>query len=109
VGCAHATPARCPARPGWRGPRPQGASRTSPCAWPPAPPDEGDPDMATIYYDDDADLGLVQSRKVAVLGSASKRRAQPVRRGAAGGGGGVGRAEGSPSRAKAEAAGLTVT
>ena len=34
--------------------------------------------MATIYYDDDADLGLVQSRKVAVLGYGSQAHAHAL-------------------------------
>ena len=34
--------------------------------------------MATIYYDDDADLGLVQSRKVAVLGYSSQGHAHAL-------------------------------
>ena len=34
--------------------------------------------MATIYYDDDADLGLVQSRKVAVLGYGSQGHAHAL-------------------------------
>jgi ketol-acid reductoisomerase len=65
--------------------------------------------MATIYYDDDADLGLVQSRKVAVLGYGSQGHAHALSLRDSGCEVRVGLAEGSASRAKAEAAGLTVT
>ena len=65
--------------------------------------------MATIYYDDDADLGLVQSRKVAVLGYGSQGHAHALSLHDSGCEVRVGLAEGSSSRAKAEAAGLTVT
>jgi ketol-acid reductoisomerase len=34
--------------------------------------------MAEIYYDDDADLGLIQSRKVAVLGYGSQGHAHAL-------------------------------
>ena len=65
--------------------------------------------MATIYYDDDADLGLVQSRKVAVLGYGSQGHAHALSLHDSGCEVRVGLAEGSKSRAAAEAAGLTVT
>jgi ketol-acid reductoisomerase len=65
--------------------------------------------MATIYYDDDADLGLVQSRKVAVLGYGSQGHAHALSLHDSGCEVRVGLAEGSASRAKAAAAGLTVT
>ena len=65
--------------------------------------------MATIYYDDDADLGLVQSRKVAVLGYGSQGHAHALSLHDSGCEVRVGLAEGSRSRAAAEAAGLTVT
>jgi ketol-acid reductoisomerase len=65
--------------------------------------------MATIYYDDDADLGLVQSRKVAVLGYGSQGHAHALSLHDSGCEVRVGLAEGSASRAKAEAAGLAVT
>jgi ketol-acid reductoisomerase len=65
--------------------------------------------MATIYYDDDADLGLVQSRKVAVLGYGSQGHAHALSLHDSGSEVRVGLADGSKSRAKAEAAGLTVT
>ena len=65
--------------------------------------------MATSYYDDDAGLGLVQSRKVAVLGYGSQGHAHALSLHDSGCEVRVGLAEGSSSRAKAEAAGLTVT
>src|SRR6266545_2694886 len=34
--------------------------------------------MATVYYDDDADLGLVQSRNIAVLGYGSQGHAHAL-------------------------------
>jgi ketol-acid reductoisomerase len=64
--------------------------------------------MATIYYDDDADLGLVQSRKVAVLGYGSQGHAHALSLHDSGCEVRVGLQEGSRSRAAAEAAGLTV-
>src|SRR5215218_9717178 len=65
--------------------------------------------MATIYYDDDADLGLVQSRKVAVLGYGSQGHAHALSLHDSGCEVRVGLAEGSASRQRAEVAGLTVT
>jgi ketol-acid reductoisomerase len=64
--------------------------------------------MATVYYDDDADLGLVQSRKVAVLGYGSQGHAHALCLRDSGCEVRVGLKEGSRSRAKAEAAGLKV-
>src|SRR6266567_999902 len=64
--------------------------------------------MATVYYDDDADLGLVQSRKIAVLGYGSQGHAHALCLKDSGCEVRVGLAEGSRSRAKAEAAGLEV-
>jgi ketol-acid reductoisomerase len=64
--------------------------------------------MATVYYDDDADLGLVQSRKVAVLGYGSQGHAHALCLRDSGCEVRVGLQEGSRSRAKAEAAGLKV-
>ncbi|HTA04068.1 MAG TPA: ketol-acid reductoisomerase, partial [Streptosporangiaceae bacterium] len=34
--------------------------------------------MATVYYDTDADLGLIQSRKIAVLGYGSQGHAHAL-------------------------------
>ncbi|HZC99341.1 MAG TPA: ketol-acid reductoisomerase [Actinomycetes bacterium] len=64
--------------------------------------------MATVYYDDDADLGLVQSRKIAVLGYGSQGHAHALCLKDSGCEVRVGLQEGSGSRAKAEAAGLEV-
>jgi ketol-acid reductoisomerase len=64
--------------------------------------------MATVYYDDDADLGLVQSRKLAVLGYGSQGHAHALCLKDSGCEVRVGLHEGSSSRAKAEAAGLEV-
>ncbi|MCI0686810.1 MAG: ketol-acid reductoisomerase, partial [Sporichthyaceae bacterium] len=65
--------------------------------------------MATVYYDDDADLGLVQSRKVAVLGYGSQGHAHALSLKDSGCEVRVGLPEGSRSRAKAQRAGLAVT
>jgi ketol-acid reductoisomerase len=64
---------------------------------------------ATVYYDDDADLSLVQGRKIAVLGYGSQGHAHALSLADSGCEVRVGLAEGSRSRARAEAAGLTVT
>jgi ketol-acid reductoisomerase len=64
--------------------------------------------MATIYYDDDADLGLVQSRKVAVLGYGSQGHAHALSLHDSGCEVRVGLPEESRSRPLAEAAGLSV-
>jgi ketol-acid reductoisomerase len=66
--------------------------------------------MATeIYYDDDADLSIIQGRKVAVLGYGSQGHAHALSLHDSGVDVRVGLPEGSKSRAKAEAAGLRVT
>ena len=64
--------------------------------------------MATVYYDDEADLGLVQGRKVAVLGYGSQGHAHALSLRDSGCDVRVGLPEGSKSRKKAEEAGLTV-
>jgi ketol-acid reductoisomerase len=64
--------------------------------------------MATVFYDDQADLGLIQSRKIAVLGYGSQGHAHALSLADSGCEVRVGLPEGSRSRAKAEAAGLTV-
>ncbi len=63
---------------------------------------------ATIYYDDDADLGLLVGRSVAVLGYGSQGHAHALNLKESGGSVVVGLREGSSSKAKAEEAGLTV-
>ena len=64
--------------------------------------------MAEIYYDDDADLGLIQSRVVAVLGYGSQGHAHALSLRDSGVDVRVGLPEGSRSRAKAEQEGLRV-
>jgi ketol-acid reductoisomerase len=65
--------------------------------------------MATVYYDADADLGLIQSRKIAVLGYGSQGHAHALSLRDSGCEVRVGLPEGSRSRTRAEEAGLTVT
>ena len=64
--------------------------------------------MADIYYDDDADLALIQGRKVAVLGYGSQGHAHALSLRDSGVDVRVGLPEGSKSRAKAEQEGLRV-
>jgi ketol-acid reductoisomerase len=64
--------------------------------------------MATVYYDDDADLSLIQSRKVAVLGYGSQGHAHALSLRDSGCEVQVGLPEGSKSRKRAEAEGLTI-
>jgi ketol-acid reductoisomerase len=61
-----------------------------------------------IFYDDDADLGVVQGRKVAVLGYGSQGHAHALSLRDSGVDVRVGLPEGSKSRAKAEDEGLRV-
>jgi ketol-acid reductoisomerase len=64
--------------------------------------------VATVYYDDDADLGLLQNRHVAVLGYGSQGHAHALSLRDSGVDVRVGLPEGSKSRPKAEAEGLRV-
>ena len=64
--------------------------------------------MAEMFYDDDADLSVIQGRKVAVIGYGSQGHAHALNLRDSGVDVRVGLAEGSRSRAKAEAEGLTV-
>ena len=64
--------------------------------------------MAEIYYDDDADLGIITSRKVAVLGYGSQGHAHALSLRDSGVDVRVGLPEGSKSRARAEQEGLRV-
>ena len=64
--------------------------------------------MATVFYDDDADLGLVQSRKIAVLGFGSQGHAHALSLADSGCEVRVGLPETSRSRAKAREANLEV-
>ena len=64
--------------------------------------------MAEIFYDDDADLSIIQGRTVAVLGYGSQGHAHALSLRDSGVDVRVGLPEGSASRAKAEADGLRV-
>ena len=64
--------------------------------------------MATMYYDADADLSIIQNRKVAVLGYGSQGHAHSLSLRDSGVDVRVGLPEGSKSRSKAEAEGLRV-
>lgn len=64
--------------------------------------------MATMYYDDDADLALLTAKTVAVIGYGSQGHAHARNLHESGVPVVVGLYEGSASRAAAEAAGLTV-
>ncbi|HKE71692.1 MAG TPA: ketol-acid reductoisomerase [Nocardioidaceae bacterium] len=64
--------------------------------------------MATVYYDDDADLSVLQQRHVAVLGYGSQGHAHALSLRDSGIDVRVGLLEGSKSRPKAEAEGLRV-
>ena len=64
--------------------------------------------MATMYYDDAADLALIQGRKVAIIGYGSQGHAHAVNLKDSGVSVRVGLPPTSRSRAKAEAAGLIV-
>jgi ketol-acid reductoisomerase len=65
-------------------------------------------DVAELFYEDDADLSIIQGRKVAVLGFGSQGHAHAMSLRDSGVDVRVGLAEGSRSRAKAEEAGLRV-
>jgi len=64
--------------------------------------------MATIFYDDDADLGVIQGRKVAVLGYGSQGHAHSLNLRDSGVDVRVGLREGSSSWSRAEELGLKV-
>ena len=63
---------------------------------------------AKVYYDKDADPGLIRARRVAVIGYGSQGHAHALNLAESGVDVRVGLREGSSSRAKAEAAGLHV-
>ncbi|MFJ1709626.1 ketol-acid reductoisomerase [Kitasatospora sp. NPDC088346] len=65
--------------------------------------------MAELFYEDDADLSIIQGRKVAVIGYGSQGHAHALSLRDSGVDVRVGLLEGSKSRAKAEEAGLRVT
>jgi len=64
--------------------------------------------MATMYYDNDADLSLIQQRKVAIIGYGSQGHAHALNLKDSGVDVRVGLPATSRSRAKAQAAGLSV-
>jgi len=64
--------------------------------------------MANLYYDKDADLSLVQAKKVAIIGYGSQGHAHSLNLRDSGVSVVVGLPEGSASRPKAEKEGLTV-
>ncbi len=64
--------------------------------------------MTDMFYDDDADLSIIQGRKVAVIGYGSQGHAHALSLRDSGVDVRVGLKEGSKSRAKAEAEGLRV-
>ena len=64
--------------------------------------------MTDMFYDDDADLSIIQGRKVAVIGYGSQGHAHALNLRDSGVDVRVGLKEGSKSRAKAEAEGLRV-
>ena len=65
--------------------------------------------MATIYYDNSADLSLIQGKQVAIFGYGSQGHAHALNLKDSGVSVRVALGDGSRSRAKAEADGLTVT
>jgi ketol-acid reductoisomerase len=65
--------------------------------------------MAKLYHDADADLSLIQAKKVAIIGYGSQGHAHALNLKDSGVEVRVGLHEGSSSRAKAEAAGMKVT
>ena len=64
--------------------------------------------MATIYYEDDADLGLLGDKTVAILGYGSQGHAHALNLRDSGVNVIVGLREGSSSKDKAESEGLRV-
>ena len=61
--------------------------------------------MATMYYDDDADLSLIQAKKVAIIGYGSQGHAHALNLKDSGVDVRVGLPAGSKSRAKAQGRG----
>ncbi|MER3452698.1 MAG: ketol-acid reductoisomerase, partial [Acidimicrobiia bacterium] len=64
--------------------------------------------MATVYYEKDADPGIIAGRRVAIIGYGSQGHAHALNLRDSGVDVRVGLREGSASRPKAEAAGLRV-
>src|SRR5690606_25141203 len=69
---------------------------------------EGEPTVAEMFYDDDADLTLIQGKKVAVIGYGSQGHAHALNLRDSGVDVRIGLPEGSKSRPKAEDEGFTV-
>src|SRR6476619_7342478 len=67
-----------------------------------------EPTGSKVFYDDDADLSVIQGRKVAVIGYGSQGHAHALSLRDSGVDVRVGLKEGSKSRAKAEEQGLRV-
>jgi ketol-acid reductoisomerase len=65
--------------------------------------------VATLYHDEDADLSIIQNKKVAVIGYGSQGHAHALSLRDSGVDVRVGLKPGSKSQAKAEAEGLRVT
>ncbi|HKT48159.1 MAG TPA: NAD(P)-dependent oxidoreductase, partial [Candidatus Acidoferrales bacterium] len=65
--------------------------------------------MANLYYDQDADLALIQGKKVAIIGYGSQGHAHSLNLRDSGVAVRVGLPESSASRAKAQQAGLVVS
>ena len=65
--------------------------------------------MAKIFYDNDADLSLIQSKKIAIVGYGSQGHAHALNLRDSGAAVIIGLPEGSKSRPKAQAVGLQVT
>src|SRR4029453_18208842 len=100
----------CSAPAGWRCPNWSASPPISaPYAVPPDPIEHqrGNP-MANVYYEKDADRSLIADRKVAVIGYGSQGHAHALNLKDSGIDVRVGLRDGSSSKAKAEAAGLTV-
>src|SRR5690625_1783909 len=69
---------------------------------------QGDTNVAELFYDDDADLSIMQGKQVAVIGYGSQGHAHSLTLRDSGVDVTVGLREGSSSRAKAEEQGLKV-
>src|ERR687883_197400 len=81
----------------------------SPIPYHPAPiTQEGSVLALKVYYDSDADLGVLEGKKIAVIGYGSQGHAHALNLHESGLDVVVGLYEGSSSKAKAEAEGLTV-